>query len=340
MIYSILKNSKERQLMAMKRTIFIFAIATVLVLCSQAAVAGVIKNGSFEEPGWVLWPPLGPNNCPNDWNDISLPTDKFSGWVSIEWSPDGKYSLTLYSLGEDAEFDVNEIGMISQHVPLTREVNEITFDIRLYTTGSDGAWDPNKRRAVVCIDSEVVWESNDVGSDVRDEYYDRHFMVPKKYKDGQLHKLSLGIRIDSNAPTTIEYKTDWDDVNSTTYCGGFGLLAADLDCDCYVDFFDFAMLADAWLTVVPSNDERNLFGGDDFEPVGFINFLDYAVYAGTYTGSDMSVLAGLVDVWLEEVESDNEYNLYTGDDLEPEGFINFFDFIVFAEEWGCSSYDQ
>jgi hypothetical protein len=336
MIYSILKNSKEGWLMAMKRTRFIFAIVTVLVLCSQVVVAGVIKNGSFEEPGRALWPPLTPNNCPNDWNDISLPTNKFSGWVSTEWTSDGIYSLTLYSLGNKV-FDVNEIGMISQHVPLTKEVNEITFDIKLYT--SSGAWDPNKRRAVVCIDGEVVWESNDVGPDVRGEYYDQSFVVPNEYKDGQLHKLSLGIRIDSNALTSIQYKTDWDDVNSTVYCGGFGLLAADLNCDCYVDFFDLAMLADAWRTEVPSNDERNLFRGDDLEPEGFIDFRDYAVYAGTYT-ANIDVLAGLVDVWLEEVESDNEYNFYTGDELEPEGIINFFDFTVFAEEWGRSSYDQ
>jgi hypothetical protein len=330
MIYSILKNNKGRRLMVMKRTRFIFAIATVLMLCSQAAVAGAIKNGSFEEPGVVLWPPLTPNNCPNDWNDINLPTNKFSGWVSYEWSSDETYSLTLFSLGNKV-FNVNEIGMISQDVPLTiGEVDEITFDIRLYT--SSGGWNPNMRRAVVCIDGEVVWESNDVGPDVRGEYYDQYFVVPEKYKDGQPHRLSLGVRIDSNALTSIAYYTDWDNVNSTTYCGGFGLLAADLDRDCYVDFFDLAMLADVWLAEVQSNDKWNLFRG---EPDGFINFYDFAVYAGTYTG-DMDDLAGLTDIWLEKVEPDNEYNLYTGDDL---GIINFFDFIVFAEEWWCSSYD-
>jgi hypothetical protein len=331
MIYSILKNNKGGWLMAMKRTRFIFAIATVLMLCSQAAVAGVIKNGSFEEQGYV-WPPMSPLNCSLDWNDVNLPTSKFSGWVSTEWSSDGDFSLTLYSL-KNKVFDVNEIGMISQHVPLTREVNEIIFDIRLYT--SSGAWDPNMRSAVVRIDSEVVWESNGVGPDVRGEYYDQIFVVPEKYKDGQLHRLSLGIRIDSNTLTSVAYYTDWDYVDSTVYCDD---LATDLNHDCYVDFFDLAMLADVWLAEVQSNDERNLFGGDDLEPDGFINFYDFAVYAGTYTG-DMDDLAGLTDIWLEEVEPDNEYNLYTGDDLEPDGVINFFDFTVFAEDWGCSSYD-
>jgi hypothetical protein len=321
--------------MVMKRAGFIFAIATVLMLCSQAAEAGVIENGSFEYPG-ELWPPLTPNYCPVDWNDFNLPS-RFWSYVFSDWVSDGEYNLTLYSRTGYRVFEVNEIGMISQHVPLTREVNEITFDIRLYT--SSGGWDPNMRRAVVCIDGEVVWESNDVGLDVSGEYYDQNFVVPEKYKDGQPHKLSLGIRIDSNTLTNIAYYTDWDYVDSTTYCDGFGLLAADLNRDCYVDFFDLAMLADVWLAEVQSNDERNLFGGDDLEPDGFINFYDFAVYAGTYTG-DMDDLAGLTDIWLEAVEPDNEYNLYTGDDLEPNGIINFFDFTVFAEEWGCSSYDQ
>jgi hypothetical protein len=261
--------------MAMKRTRFIFAIAIVLMLCSQAVVAGVIKNGSFEEPGYV-WPPMSPLNCPLDWNDVNLPTNKFSGWVSTEWKSDGTYSLTLFSLGGKV-FNLNEIGMISQHVPLTREVNEIAFDIRLYT--SSGGWDPNKRRAVVCIDGEVVWESNDVGSDVRGVYYDQNFVVPEKYKDGQPHRLSLGVRIDSNALTSIAYYTDWDYVDSTTYCDGLGLLATDLNRDCYVDFFDLKMLADVWLAEVQPNDERNLFGDDDLDPNGVINFFDFTVFA-------------------------------------------------------------
>src|SRR4030042_1111261 len=205
----------------MERVRYILAIAAVLVFCSQAeGFTNVIKNGSFEEPG-AMYPPLTPNHCPLDWNDINLPTTKYSGWVSDGWVTDGEYNLTFYSLGGNKVFNVNEIGMISQHLPLTREVNEIIFDIQLRT--SSGGWDPNIRSAVVCIDGEVIWESNDVGSDVRDEYYDQKFVVPETYKDGQPHKLSLGVRIDSNTPTGIAYYTDWDYVDSTTYCGGLGL---------------------------------------------------------------------------------------------------------------------
>ena len=79
----------------MKRARFIFAIATVLMLCSRTeGFINVIKNGSFEEQGYV-WPPMSPQNCPLDWNDVNLPTSKFSGWVSTEWSSDEDYSLTL-----------------------------------------------------------------------------------------------------------------------------------------------------------------------------------------------------------------------------------------------------
>jgi hypothetical protein len=234
----------------------------------------VIENGSFEIPG-ELWPPLTPLHCPADWNDFNLPS-RFYSQVFSDWASDGTYSLTIYSRTGYRVFEVNEIGMISQHVPLTREVNEIIFDIQLRT--SSGGWDPNIRRAVVCIDGEVVWESNDVGPDVRGVYYDQNFVVPETYKDGQPHKLSLGIRIDSNTPTTnIAYYTDWDYVDSTTYCGGLGLLAADLNRDCYVDFFDLKMLADVWLEEVQPNDERNLFGDDDLDPNGVINFFDFTV---------------------------------------------------------------
>ena len=319
----------------MQKQAFIKAVIIMLALasCIRADVS-VIKNGSFEDDGEAIWN-ITPVDHPNDWNDVNLPTGKFGGWVAPNWRTHGAYNLTLFSYGGVA-FDVNEIGMISQHVPLTREVNEITFDIRLST--SSVGWDPNMRTAVVCIDGEVVWESNDVGPDVGDEYYDQNFVVPKEYKDGQSHRLSLGIRIDSNAFTNVEYYTEWDDINSTTYCDGFGLLAGDFSCDCYVDFADLAELVEVWLALVQLNDERNLFRGDDIEPNGFINFYDFALYVGDYTG-DINDFAGFTDIWLEEVEPDNEYNLFTADQAEPNGVINFFDFAVFAEDWERSSYD-
>lgn len=320
----------------MQKQVFVKAVIIMLAFAGYIrADVGVIKNGSFESPGTV-WPPLTSENCPDDWNDVNLPSDKYGGWVYTDWHTHGNYNLTFFSYGGDVVFDVNEIGMVSQHVPLTREVNEITFDIRLDT--SSGGWDPNMRTAVICIDGEVVWESNEVGPDVRGEYFDQSFEVPGQYKDGQFHKLSLGIRIDSNAFTSSDYYTYWDDVNSTPYCGGFGLLAGDFSHDCYVDFFDLAELVEVWLAEVRQIDERNLFGGDDTEPNGFINFRDYALYVSNYTG-DTNDFAGFTDVWLEEVQASNEYNLFTADQAEPNGVINFFDFAVFAEDWERSSYD-
>ncbi len=318
----------------MQKQAFIKAVIIMLAFASYIrADVSVIVNGSFEDDGKEIWDIAG--QPPSDWNDVNLPWPKFGGWIDRYWRTHGTYNLTLFSYGGVA-FDVNEIGMISQHVPLTREVNEITFDIQLDT--SSGGWDPNMRTAVVCIDGEVVWESNDAAADVSGEYYNQNFVVPKEYKDGQSHRLSLGIRIDSNASTNVEYYTDWDDVNSTAYCDGLGLLAGDFSCDCYVDFADLAELVEVWLAEVRPSDERNLFGGDDIEPNGFINFYDFALYAGNYAG-EMNDFAGFTDVWLEDVEPDNEYNLFTADQDEPNGVINFFDFAVFAEDWGRSSYD-
>ena len=52
---------------------------------------------------------------------------------------------------------------------------------------------------------------------------------------------------------------------------------------------------------------------------------------------DMSDLEMLASVWLDDIVPENDpngrYNLYRNDEIEPHGFINFFDFAVFADVW-------
>jgi hypothetical protein len=55
---------------------------------------------------------------------------------------------------------------------------------------------------------------------------------------------------------------------------------------------------------------------------------------------DARDLQQAADVWLFEVDSADEHNLFRADDLEGFGTINFFDFAVLAENWLRSSYQQ
>jgi len=52
---------------------------------------------------------------------------------------------------------------------------------------------------------------------------------------------------------------------------------------------------------------------------------------------DMSDVYMLANVWLDEIVSeddpDSRYNLYRNDEMEPRGYINFFDFAVFSNSW-------
>jgi len=317
----------------MQKQAFIKVVIVMLAFAGYIrADVSVIVNGSFEEDG-VIGDIAAQE--PNGW-DVNLPPNQFDGWVFDEWVTDGSYNLTFYSDSYQA-FEVNDMATLSQEVILW-DVNNIIFDIRLDTQSALKVWDPNKRTAVLMIDDEVVWESNDVGLDVRGEYFNQTVNVSGLYDAGS-HKLSLGLRADVNEGTTsIKYYTDWDFIRFDFHCDGFGFLAGDFNRDCYVDFVDFAELVEVWRAEVQPMDERNLFEGDDTEPNGFINFYDFALYAGNYTG-DMNDFAGFTEIWLEEVEANNEYNLFTADQAEPNGVINFFDLAVFAEDWGRSSYD-
>lgn len=203
-----------------------------------------IVNGSFEDDGLVNFPP--PPGEPNGW-DVNIDYNKFDGYIGSDWPTDGFYNLTLYAISY-ASFDVNDTAMVSQPVNLT-DANEIIFDLRMRLL-SGVSWDPNKASAVVLIDGEVAWDSNDRSSG---EYYDQAYAVEDKYRDGVPHTVAFGLRVNVSGYLWQRYITDWDYIE----CTGFNCLAEDFNHDGLVNFLDFAMLANYWGEAAPS--EYDLF---------------------------------------------------------------------------------
>lgn len=324
----------------MKRAIVVGAVIVIVLAGNnmQASVS-VIVNGSFEDDGYIYDITV---REPNGWSDVNVPASQFGGWISNDWATDGSsYNLTLSSYWY-VGFEANDIAMVSQEVYLT-DVNEIIFDLKLQTYLFN-KWDPNKRSAVVMVDNVEVWSSDDYQFPSNGEY--RNQVIPIDVLDRKLHKLSLGIRADVNETSTnvdTLYYALWDSIEFNCHCGGFGFLLEDFSRDCYVDMSDLEMLASVWLDdIVPEDDPNgryNLYRNDEIEPYGFINFFDFAVFAGSWDGN-MPDLKVLVEQWLDRVGPDNEYNLYHGDDVHPRGIINFSDFAFFADSWLHSSYEQ
>ena len=300
----------------MKRTVSIAVVIIVLILGAWAqAGVSVVMNGSFENDGPVV--DIGAK-APYRWCDVDVPS-KFYG--RIIWDPEdenwlshGDHYLEVSS-NPYKTFFTGEMATISQDVYLT-DVSEIIFNIKL-DTDYDDPWDPSKRGAVLLIDDDVVWESNSIGPDVRGEYYDQVYTVHPQYQDADLHKLSLGIRVNEGGYTYVNYQASWDAVRFDTHCGGFGYLAEDFDGDCYIDGVDLRMLVEQWLVVGP--DEKY----DLFED-GIINFDDYALFA---------------DYWMANSDSVNwrDDNCYQAElpvtDLDDDGIVNCVDYAVLMDDW-------
>jgi hypothetical protein len=271
--------NKMEEMMTRKQ--IVVGIVTVMLLAAnytQAEECGIV-NGSFEDDSWIANITV---KEPNGW-DVSVPAGKFFGYVGQDWPTDGAFNLTLNSR-RWVTFGAGDMATVSQQVNLTG-IDEVIFDLKLDTYPSSYVWNPEKCSAVVLIDNSVVWESNSVGTDVRDEYYDQAYTVENTYKDGQPHLLSFGIRINVSEYLSPAYYTYWDDIKCAVYCGGGGLLAGDFNRDCFVDANDLELLTEVWLDPVAPNDKRNLFHGDDSPDYGTINFLDFAIFADTWLSS-------------------------------------------------------
>ena len=90
------------------------------------------------------------------------------------------------------------------------------------------------------------------------------------------------------------------------------------------------------LTTNPSESEVDDFivkeTGRNEIYIGYINLTDPQAFCHYLTTHNFNIKQ-------LEIEANNEYNLFTADQDEPNGVSNFFDLAVFAEDWGRSSYD-
>jgi len=293
----------------MKRTVFIAAVIMLLFGHWARAAVSVIMNGSFENDAWpedqyiTEYPPY-------KWPEVDLRVRKFGGLVSTDWSTHGHYSLTLFSQGLGG-VDANDMATLSQEVYL-RDVGHIIFNLRL-STNWDIRWDPNRFSAVLLIDQDVVWDSNDWDPDENDEYREQVAAIDEKYKDKNLHRLSLGIRANAPEPTAtfVCHIAQWDFVRFDTHCdcGGFDYPPGDFNRDCLVDWLDFGMVFDQWLTAKPEK-KFDLFSDDD----NIFNLRDFAVFADTWNSG----------------ESGQEKDLLFAD-FNNDGIVNMKDFAISAE---------
>jgi hypothetical protein len=236
-----------------------------------------IVNGSFENDGRI--DDITAQE-PNGW-EPNVPSDKFTGSIDASWSTDGHFNVLLSSIWFKA-FDANDAAIVSQDVVLD-DVNEITFDLKLDTyTGL--AWDPNIATAIVMIDNQVVWEPNSTSADIKGEYIGQSYAVEDKFRDGNPHKLSVGLKINVNTQSGFFefYRVRWDSIDCVVYCDGGGLLAGDFNRDCLVDSNDLQQVADRWLLEVDSGEKYNLFRDDDLAGIGTINFYDLAILADNW----------------------------------------------------------
>ncbi len=263
----------------MIRNLIFIGVMTAMLFAANPTQANIceIINWSFEDDGRI-------NDItkqdPNGWV-ASIPSGQFAAKTDASWSTDRNWSLFIFSQWYIA-FAAGDMAAVSQQIYLT-DVNEIKFDLKLDTYTGFG-WDKDDATAVMMIDDEVVWEPNDTILDLRREYLDQSFPVEDKYRDGNLHKLSFGLRINVDAAGGFSefYRSWWDSIECTYICGGGGLLAGDFNLDCYVDIYDLQLAADAWLAEVPASDQYNLYKGDDIDTNGIVNFFDFSIFADNW----------------------------------------------------------
>jgi len=329
----------------MKKAIVIGVMMLNLLLANSAkAGVSLIRNGSFEGDGRIADITA---EAPRYWCDVNLPEGKFRGWVDSDWSTHGYgdgNSLTLSS-EPFTTFTAGDTATVSQQVYLTDVNEKIIFDVALSGTHTDFPWTSEKFSAILQIDGNDVWDSNDWLPDENGEYTIKVNNI--NVNDANLHTLSLAMRANKSDTHITQYLVRWDFVRFDTYCGGFGYLPEDLNYDCYVDFLDFAMLAGRWLEQNPA------YEYDLFED-GVVDEYDVMVFAGGWmTNSDSNNWGddNCYEVELPAGDIDDSGEVGLGDvsvlagdwpgaadcsiraDLNEDGVVDFGDFAVLAGQW-------
>ena len=321
---------------AVMRTVKVFTAVMILLLLAANSQAGVslVMNGSFENDGLISDIAL---EAPRRWCDVNVPAGKFGGWIDSAWDTHGDYSLSLYS--EYGSFAAGDMVTVSQQVYL-EDAEQIIFDLRLGTVFGY-TWDPAKRSALILIDGNIVWDSDELTPNISDEYLNQIVDVDEIYRDANSHTLSLALSVDETGSEWFyRFLAQWDFVKFDTYCGGFGYLPEDLNLDCYVDMLDLKLMSEQWLAE-ELNLEYDLYADHDL----IINLPDFATFAFYWQDQNCAQLdwcrgsdfdrSGAVDYvdlmifadhWLGDV-------IYLLSDLSGNDFVNFADFASLADSW-------
>ncbi len=327
----------------MKRITAFAALFFVCLFVNRAgATVSIVKNGSFEYDGPIADVTV---EQPHYWCDVNIPPAKFGGYVSSFWSTHGwdeGYSLTLFSQ-YNVILDAGDIASVSQEVFLEDSVREISFDLQL--TSSAGPWDGVKRVAVVMLDGNDIWDSNNIVPGPDGEYIGQQIDI-NSFADDAIHTLTLAIKskVTETSKPYVEYQATWDFVKFDSYCGGLGYLPYDFDRDCYVDAYDMQILADEWLTDGALAGRYDLFA----DGAGTVNFRDFTLFAshwldvncqgpGYCSGCDFDQ-SGAVDIndLFDLAENWLNYSvLYS--DIDGDGSVRFDDFAGFAGGWMLTS---
>jgi hypothetical protein len=334
----------------MKKSVYLALLVVLFGVNLSEGGVSVVMNGSFEDDNWT-----GPQDiivlCPKGWPEIYVPQNtsgyytKFGGYVGRAWKEHGDHSLTLYSKSTGT-FVEGDNAFLCQDVYLD-DVNSIDFTVNLTTDyPADCNWSNHEFSVFIGIDGIVVWDSlNELPAGGNGEYAGRVDNI--EISDGQPHVLAIGM-ISNNTtsyPYYITYLASVDFVRFDTHCGGFGYLAGDLDRNCYVDFTDYAMLADKWLG------DANELGGYGMPDEGVVDEYSLAIIAeewlactnsndancvcaplcyedvtgdGVVDGLDM---AALCEQWL--LEEPNDLSC----DFNYDGFVDAADYAAMANKW-------
>lgn len=302
-----------------KGMFFVVAVVMVFSLNSSFADVSLVGNSSFEVDGAIGDITV---DAPTDWNDVNLPDGNFKGYVDTSWQSDANYCLVVSSERRGA-FEANEMATVSQQVYLG-DVSEITFDLKLGTTSSQVPWDANRFSAVILIDGNEVWDSNELTPVGNGEYVGVILVdVDDFYKDTSSHTLSLGmkahVRPSDPQPYYTYYISRWDNFKFDSHCHGAGYLREDLNMDCEIGWGDVKVMTEKWLNLSSDftgvSDEQKVFERCDLyeDSNDTIDFLDYAVLANSWTASSVG----------EEIALPTT-------DLDENGIVNFVDFAILS----------
>ncbi len=308
------------------KKLLVVAAAMLMLAFGNLAKAGVsvVRNGSFEYDRRIDDITV---EAPQFWSDVNVAADKFSGHIKAEWSTHERYSLTLYSVAGKS-FAVGDTATVSQKVYL-QDVNQISFDIALSGTHAAWPWSSEKFSATLTIDdSDTIWDSNSVVSVGNSEHFDVNVDIPEEYRDANSHILSLAMKVNSDETHITKYLVRWDFVKFDTHCGGFGYLAEDLDCNCYVDINDLGTLANNWLTVQWFEEAYRCDLSEDDE----VNFRDFAILTNAWAKNS----------YWENWQDPNCFDAgLLATDLNFDGIVDFKDLAILAkQDLGSEMYDD